>query len=132
MTTIPERYVDPHEDRRIRFRPSPAAVQAAVASLETHPDAEAVVVPMYMPGKTYNCWTVGQRVLSVELPASLMLLGVTNRRPESQLPTIDERRQEAFDLAMAALAEHGHGTTAYAVVRRDGSAMVFEEILSAR
>jgi hypothetical protein len=127
VTTSAEQYIDPYEDLRARFRPSRTAIEIAVAALAGDPEAEAAIVPMYMPGKRYNEWEVGQRVESVKLA----LLGF----PASQVaerPTLQDRRQEAYDLASAALAAIGSGTTAYAIVGRDGTAMVFEEILSAR
>lgn len=122
---------DPWLDQRRRFAPSKTAVSEAVAALADHPDADAAVVPLYMPGKSYGAWTVGQPVEVVELTGSDVLVGAESHDPTGALPPLRDMITRAFELAAARLADHaGVGTTAYAIVRRDGTCMVFEEFRS--
>lgn len=122
---------DPWLDQRRRFVPSKTAVGAAVAALADHPDADAAVVPLYMPGKSYGNWTVGQPVEVVELTGNDVLIGTDNHDPTRAVPAVRDMITRAFELAAARLADHaGGGTTAYAIVRRDGTCMVFEEFRS--
>lgn len=128
MTTT----VDPAEDLRRRWRPSPSAVEAAVRALQNAPDADMAVVPMYQPGKTFGFWTVGQQVETVDGGPDDVLLAVTGHEPKNNVLAFRAAQDIAFERASAKLAEHGRGTTAYAVVRRDATWAVFEEVLSAR
>jgi hypothetical protein len=125
--------VDHAEDKYRRFRPSREAVEAATAALRTRSGADAAIVPMYMPGKTYGLWTAGQRVESVVRHGDEVLVAVNAHEPCDGIPTLREMEDRAFELAGAQLARIGPGTTAYAIVYRDtGHWTVFEEILSAR
>lgn len=121
------------EDLRRTWRPSDTALTAAVHALEARPDADVAVVPLYQPGKRYGQWTLGQRVCSVEAEPDQVLLAMKGRVEDGDVPGLHIVRDTAFDLAMAALRGHGDGkgTTAYAIVRRDRTFTVFEEILSA-
>lgn len=124
--------IDPWQDQAQRLAPSKSAVQAAVAALDARPEADAAVVPLYMPGKSFGVWTVGQQVETIELTGEDVLVGVNPNRPTGAVPAIRDRIATAFDLANAQLAEHGRGgTTGYVIVRPDGSWVVFEEIRSA-
>lgn len=127
---------DQWDDLRRRFGPTKTAVAAAHAALMNHADADVAVVPLYMPGKSYAAWTTGQQVETVELSGDDVLVGADSRRPSGsipagEVPAVRDMIVRAFELASAALAEHGPGTTGYAIVRPDGTVTVFEEILSA-
>lgn len=124
--------IEPAEDLRRRWRPSPNAVDAAVRALQNTPDADLAIVPMYQPGKAFGFWTVGQQVETVDAGPDDVLLAVSGHEPRNNLPAFRTAQDVAFERASAKLAEHGRGTTAYAVVRRDATWAVFEEILSAR
>lgn len=125
---------DPSEDLRRRWIPDKAAVQAALDALEGEPAAEVAVIPMYQPGKTYGIWDVGQRVETIALTGDDVLLAVNSSATDGPVPGVRAAQDKAFELASLALAGcgDGKGTTAYAVVRRNGRTAVFEEILSAR
>lgn len=129
MTAHTDSPIDPYQDQRERYRPSPKAVTTALAALKAEPAAEAVVVPMWQPGKSYGIWRVGQVVASIELEGDDVLLAYP---PHGCGPTIRDQQDKAYELAGAELAKHGAGTTSYAVVRPEGTWAVFEEILSAR
>lgn len=122
---------DPAEDLQRRWRPSATAVAAAMAALEATAEADVAVIPMYQPGKVYDIWEIGQRVETVELEQPDVLLAVNSHNPEGTVPGVSAMKDRAFELAKQALAAEGGGTTAYAVLRRNGRCSVFEEILSA-
>jgi hypothetical protein len=121
-----------NEDRRLRWVPSATALDIATRALESQPDADMAVVPMYQPGKIYGIWQVGQRVETVEAGFEDVLLAVNSHTPSGAIPSLITVRDTAFQRASEALREHGKGTTSYAVVSRDGSCAVFEEVLSDR
>lgn len=117
--------MDPHQDLRERWLPTGDAVQRALALLEAEPDADVAVIPMYQPGKTYGIWTVGQEVCTVSGRA---FLAVDSFERRGDLPDYGWARDAASKFARATMGDLP-GTTAWAVVRRDGTAVVFEDIL---
>ena len=113
-------YQEIDRDRAERWTPSPPAREMAAAMLAAAPGAEMVIVPLVQPGKARGIWTMGQVVVTV--PGVYLLAGdVPGAMPY----------REARDMALQAAedAAHGYaaGTTAFALIERDGCVVVFED-----
>lgn len=103
-------------DLAARLVPDPAALQRAIAALTARntPDTLAVI-PLALPGKTRGIWTTGQVVVTV--PALWLTPGRDMRDAT-----------DAADRAARGWMTYRDqtGTTAYALVHRDGTCAVFE------
>lgn len=128
---------DPPElaDMRERWLPTDAAIRHAQALLAAEPNADLALVPLLQPGKNRSVWTIGQEVLT--LPGVVILasnddgrgdiLGYHTARRYCEIiageyqVTVWKERRDASDGLVSP------GTTAHAVVTRDGNASVFED-----
>lgn len=118
-----------YDDMRARWLPSDAARELAKAALKAVPgDDILAVVPMVQPGKTRGQWVTGQEVYTVP---GVVLIGA-NTYNDDMVPEgvagLSWATMRAEEIAAAEL--HGRpGTTAYAIIDRDGEASVFEGML---
>lgn len=128
--------VTPEADLRARWLPADTAIAHALALLAAEPNADLALIPMIQPGKTRGIWTTGQDVRT--LPGVVILatnsdtgkgavLGYNAARHychvvagQYQVATWKERRDRTDELVSP-------GTTAHAVITRDGNAAVFED-----
>jgi hypothetical protein len=113
----PEGHVptEAERDMHARWLPEPAAIDRAVTALAAaEPGCTLAIVAMAQPGKTRGFWEVGQEVETV--PELVWLCGEDN---------LFEATGAAEVAARAWLGDRP-GTTAYAIVMRDGTAAVFE------
>ena len=113
------------QDLQARWLPDPHVVKAAAAMLTALPgDRTVAVIPMCQPGKDHGIWTVGQEVETVY---GAIFYGHTGY--DADQPARVPGYHAACDMAdLAAFRQLGDrpGTTAHAVVRRDGDVAVFE------
>lgn len=113
---------DPATDLRTTLMPSDTQLGMAAALHFTNPGAEAVIVGLVLPGKTRGVWTTGQHVQ--DAPGAFLA--------QSSHPSRDDvahgygaARAAAVVVAQAALGDRT-GTTAYVVIRPDGTWAAFE------
>ena len=127
---------DPAADLHARWLPSDTAIAHAVALLAAEPNADVALIPMIQPGKIRGIWTTGQDVRT--LPGVVILAtnddigkagvpGFTYARHYCHViageyqAAVWKARRDATDVLVSP------GTTAHAVVTRDGNASVFED-----
>jgi hypothetical protein len=127
---------DPGLDMAQRWLPHPVAVGHAKALLKADGAADFAVVPLFQPGKVEHIWWCGQLVHTV---FGVVLLSVNTSEPTGNIPSHAWVRNTASTIAAARLRTYAErnpdvrgpdgeiGTTAYAVVRRDGGIAVFED-----
>jgi hypothetical protein len=125
MTSQPA--VTAEEDYAARWRPDPAAVDAAVAALNREPAAvELAAIPVYFPGKRHGFWTTGQVIRTVP---GVVFCGVNSFNVPDGLRGYSWARNEAARAAWTALDDQP-GTVGWATVRRDGTAHLSEDPLT--
>lgn len=106
---------NPADDLRMRMVTSDEQMAEALAALEGNDSFEFALVPLAYPNKDRGFWTLGQEVIQ---PAGAFVLCNND-------DSYREARQTVCAFA-ASLMEQG--MTGYAVVRRDGSAAMFEDM----
>lgn len=132
--------VTPEADMRARWLPASTAIAHAKVLLTAEPAADMAVIPMYQPGKDRGIWTTGQEVRTIHGVVILAANRWEDPEPGSPpIPPYTWARATAEDIAAAARVAawktrtargpHRPGTTAYAVVFRDGNVSVFEGCL---
>ena len=124
------------QDMRDRWLPADTAIAHAKALLAAEPNADIAVIPMVQPGKNRGIWVFGQEVVTV--PGVVILAsnsddgragvpGYPHARKFAEL-IAGEVRVELWKQARDATGRLvSPGTTAHAVVERDGQAAVFED-----
>jgi hypothetical protein len=127
---------DPAADLRARWLPTPFAIAHATALLDAEPSADIAIIPMIQPGKTRGIWTTGQEVRTI---AGVVFIAANDDTGNDRVNGYQWAREACRQLAGQALADswkahsdadrprHAPGTTAHAVVTRDGNASVFED-----
>lgn len=115
----------PGADLRARWQPTETAVAHAAEVLADLPEADYALVPMWLPGKTYGIWTIGQPVFTAEgeVFTCVNRPGDTSGRT---VPSFGAARAAAVTAADRGLCGRP-GTIGYAVISRDSTWAVFED-----
>lgn len=114
-------------DMRERFHPTQAAVAHATALLEAEPRAELAYIPIYLPGKVYGWWELGQEVVTVP---GVVLIAANSFEDAEDIPSGVWARDTAAAVARQELQRRKRGgVPGWAVVRRNGHVATFEDPL---
>lgn len=108
-------------DLAARMRPAVAQVDIATAMLAAAPGADAVLVPLAMPGKDEGVWVAGQ---PVEHPPGFWLAATNDRVGPVSYRRARDDAEDAADRWLAGRA----GVAAYASISPDGTWAVFEGV----